>query len=307
MTSPIPFHIHYDVIEHFIPMNDFTTASNAAHKIIDNLNKEIFGGFLKYQLVVLPPETGTLLKTIGFLTLVANVVIVPITEDYVEGAFKALTGHEPSYYASQHIAALRDLTVGFFSKEVDELECAIPRKINLDRAYKAKSDFYRSCQDNKDINGIGFDRSNNFAIKRANFKNHISKDRVRELDSDFVVYDAVLISPVTEDKKLQWDFEDTVTGQKISAYMHDESFKNGVLNGQYPIRQSDKSDILQILVEYKKQERNGEVEKKETTVETVFKFNSHEISSMPAVLPTGTKFQLPSRTPMDDLWGGNIQ
>tara|TARA_R110002095_G_scaffold2124_1_gene9082 strand:- start:1127 stop:2071 length:945 start_codon:yes stop_codon:yes gene_type:complete len=306
----LTLNIHYDVIEHFIPMDDFLKMSDSVQKIIDNLNKEILGGALTYQLVLLPPEAGSFLKTVGLLTLasvVSNGVVFPLVGDYTQGVFEALTGHSPAYYGKKNTAALLiDLTVGFFSKEIEELERCIPREINIDRAYKAKTDFYRACQDNKDIKGIGFDRTDNFPIKRDSFKNHISKDRVRELNSDFIIYDAVLISPVTEDKKLQWDFEEVSSGQKISAYMHDESFKNGVLKGQYPIKQTNKSDILQILVEYKKQERNGVIEKKETTVETVFKFNSQVILSLPADLPMGTKFQLPSRTPMDDLWGGEM-
>lgn len=306
MVSEITkLHIHYDVDDHFIPMADFVTASNSAQKIIDDLNKQILGGHLRYQLVVIPPEDGTFLKTIGFITLtvIANAVVVPIASDYVLGAFEELAEHKPSDYGKDHVRALRDLTKGFFSKDVEELEKLIPREVNLDRAFKAKSDFYLSCQNNEKIKGLGFNSSSDFPIRHDNFKNHISKDRIRPLESDFIIYEAVLTSPVTEDKNFQWDFEDTVTKNKISAYMRDEAFKKAHLSGKYPVRESEKSDLMKILVEYKKQERNGEVEVKERCINTVYSFNDVDIAPLPSILPVGTRFQMPEQAPMEKFWG----
>jgi hypothetical protein len=303
-TDPVKFHIHYDVDNHFIPMSDFLTASHSAQKIIDDLNRQILGGQLRYKLVVIPPTEGTFLKTVGIVavTLVANAMVVPVASDYVLGAFEGIAEHKPSDYGKDHGRALRDLTVGFFSKEVEELEKCVPHELNLDRAFKSKTDFYRSCQANDDIKGLGFDNTRNFPIRHGDFKHHMSKDRTRPLDSDFVLYDAILTSPVTEDKNFQWDFEDTVTGQKISAHMRDEAFKKGVLSGKYPIKQSKKSDVLKILVEYKKQEVNGEIKNKETCVETVYSFNDKTITPIPTNLPKGTRFNIKGEAPMEKIW-----
>jgi hypothetical protein len=305
-SEPIKFHIHYDVENHFIPMNDFITASNAAQKIVDDLNKQILGGKLRYQLVVIPPEDGTFLKTVGIWTLKATVagVVLPIVGGLSLGAFKALSGNTPEHYGERHTEALRDMTVNFFSKEVEELEKCIPHELNLDRAFKAKTDFYISCQNNDDILGLGFDSTKNFPIRHDHFKNHLSRDKFRPLDSDFLIFDAIVTSPVIEDKDYIWNFEDTVTGNKISAYMRDESFKKGVLNGKYPFKNDgSNSDRVRILVEYKKQERNGEVEKKETCIETVYSFNDIELSPIPANLPPNVVFVRPAETPMDKIWG----
>ena len=220
------------------------------------------------------------------------------------GAFEGITEHKPSDYGQDHGRALRDLTVGFFSKEVEELEKCVPHELNLDRAFKAKTDFYISCQNNDDIKGIGFDDTRNFPIRDSDFKRHMSKDRTRPLDSDFVVYDVIVTSPVIEDKDYVWDFQDVVTGNKISGYMRDESFKRGVLNGKYPFKNDgSNSDKLKILVEYKKQEVNGEIKNKETCIETVYSFNDKTITSIPADLPKGTRFQIKEETPMEKLWG----
>ncbi|PCJ02807.1 MAG: hypothetical protein COB14_00915 [Alphaproteobacteria bacterium] len=218
----IKFHIHYDVNDHFISMSDFLTASKSAERIINDLNVQFLGGDLKYKLVIVPPDDGTFLKTIGILafTVIASNVVVPIVQDYALGAFEELAQNAPSHYGQQHMKALKDLTTGFFSKEVEELDRIIPHNLNLDRAFKAKSDFYISCQKSELINGIGFDTTKVFPIRHSDFKQHISKDRTRAVESDFYVYDAVLVSPVTIDKDIKWVLEDRVTKTKISAYMH---------------------------------------------------------------------------------------
>lgn len=304
-SEPIKFYIHYDVENHFIPMSDFLTASNAVQKIIDDLNKQILGGQLRYQLVVIPPEEGTFLKTVGIIVTatVLNTAIIPIASDYVLGAFEGIAEHKPSDYGRDHGRALRDLTVGFFSKEVEELEKFVPHELNLDRAFKAKTDFYISCQNNNDIRGLGFDNSKSFPIRHNQFRNHLSKDRVRPLSSDFRIYEAVVTSPVIEDKDYVWHFEDVVTRNKISGYMRDEAFKRGVLSGDHPFKNDgSNSDRVTMLVEYKKQERNGEVEKKETCIETIYSFNDNELTPIPANLPQNVVFVRPSETPMDKIW-----
>ena len=294
--------IHYDVENHFIPMSDFLTASLSAEKIIADLNNQFYDGKLKYKLVIIPPEEGTFLKSIGFWVVIGTTVAAPIAQDYVLGAFEGIAKHPPSYYAQRHIQALKDLATGFFSMEVDELEKCIPHHINLDRAFKAKSDFYISCQNNNLIKGIGFDNTKHFPVRHEHFKQHISKDRIRAVDSDFSIYEAILVSPVTIDKDIKWELQDRVTKTKISAYMRDDGFKTGLLSGKYPVKQSKENDILKILVEYKRQERNGDIETKEICIDTVYSFNGIEITPIPTELPKGTKFKIITATPMDNLW-----
>jgi hypothetical protein len=294
--------IHYNVDDHFIPMSDFLTASVSAEKIITDLNNQFYGGKLKYQLVITPPEDGTFLKSLGFWVVVGATIVSPIAEDYVLGAFKEITKHPPSHYGQQHIKALRDLAMGFFSMEVEQLERCMPHHMNLDRAFKAKSDFYTSCQSNNLIKGVGFDDTKSFPIQREHFKNHISKDRIRAVDSDFYIYEAILVSPVTIDKDIKWELQDRVTKTKISAYMRDDSFKTGLLNGKYPVKQSKENDILTVQVEYKKQERNGEIVTKEVCIDTVYDFNEIEITKIPQNLLKGKKIQKHNETPMDKIW-----
>ncbi len=300
-TELAKFYIHYNVDDHFISMNDFIIASKCTQKVINDLNQQILGGNLKYDLVIMPPDSGTLLKSVGlvFLALTAT----PIIQNYALGAFEGLTKHSPAYYGGEHTKALVDLTTGFFSKDVEHLEKCIPREINLDSAFKAKSDFFLSCQHNKKINGLGFDSSDKFPINSSDFAYHITKDRIKPIASDFLIHEAILISPVTEDKDIKWVLQDAVTGQKISADMKDDFFKQGLLSGKYPVKNSKESDTLKILVEYKKQERNGVIEKKDTCINAVYIFNDIEIIPVPKTLPKGVKFQKSTERPMDKIWG----
>lgn len=250
-------------------------------------------------------KEGTFLKTVGIWTLRASAVgvILPIAGGLSLGAFKALSGNTPEYYGKRYTEALKDMTIGFLSKEVEELEECIPAELNLDRAYKGKTDLFSSCQSNDHITGLGFDNSQNFPIRKDDFKKHLSKDRTRPLKSNFVIYEVIVTSPVIEDKDYVWDFQDIVTGNKISGYMRDNKFKKGVLNGDYPFKNDgSNSDKLQILVEYKKQERNGDVEKKETTIEDVYSFNDEVIKAIPKDLPKGTRFQKTEESPMEKIW-----
>lgn len=64
-------------------------------------------------------------------------------------------------------------------------------------------------------------------------------------------------------------------------YMRDDSFKQAFLNGRYPLKQSKQDDRVIVMLEYKKQEKNGEVEQKEVCVHTVYSFNDTEIVPLP--------------------------
>ena len=85
--------------------------------------------------------------------------------------------------------------------------------------------------------------------------------------------------------------------------MRDDAFKKSFLNGKHPLKQSQNDDHMTVLVEYKKQEKNGEVEIKEVSINTVYSFNDIEIMSIPAKLPPNIVFVRLPETPMDKIWG----
>jgi hypothetical protein len=288
--------------EHLLPVSNFLQASKSAVTIIDRLNQQILGGRFEYELFIVPPEKGSFLKKIGIIAAAGTVIATPIIQDYALGAFEGITGNRPSHYGRNHTEALRDLAVGFFQTEVDGLEKLLEPSINLDKAFKAKSEFYEMCIGNDRIHGLGFDDTTDFPITRPRFIYHTSKDRLRAVASDFIICDAVIVSPVNTNKDLKWELQDTITHNKISAYLRDDDFKSGLLNGKYPQKKTKSDDVLKVLIEYKKQERNGEVENKDICINTVYEFNGAVIKALPKDLPSGTRFQRYEEAPMDRLW-----
>ncbi len=313
--------MHFDTAEHFLPADSYLITVKSLNNILNEINKRLFEGRLDCELLVFPHENGGFLsinglKITGIKKAAKNTIItlgvlgglVSFTEtDTFKGAVHGITGKEMQHYeTSKNIGELiHDLIIGIYKVENEDLKRKIPLEVNLDKAIKAKSDFYQMCWNSELIKAIGFDNTYNFSVPRNRFLYHISKDIIRPVESDFHIYDAVLVSPVNVPKDTKWVLEDRVTKTKISAHMRDKSFRAGLLNGKYPLKETKDDDVLTILVEYEKQERNGELEVKNTCIKTVYKFNNEDITPIPDDLPKGTKFKQQEHRPMDKYWGEN--
>ncbi len=310
--------IHIDVPEHFLTADDYLVAVNSINTCLNEINKRAFEGKLECSLLVFPNEegsfkgiTGVLVKGVkksGQIIVVIGAIggFIGFAEtDSFKGLVKGLTKHDLNYYLmGENVGSmLHDMVVGMFTTENDDLEKLIPIEINLDKAIKAKSEFYSMCMQNPRVRGVGFDDTEDFPVQRNRFAYHTSKDRIRPLASDFVIYDAIVISPVDVDKDIKWELQDKATKVPIKAYMRDDGFKKSFLNGKYPLKQSKADDRMTILVEYKKQEKNGEVEITEISINTVYAFNDTQIVPIPANLAQGVRFSRAEETPMDKIWG----
>jgi len=286
--------IHLNVPANHISAADYVVAVKSLETTIREFNKRIFGGSLEYEFLVLPTEEGSFKGVTGVIVKgVAKVVAVTfvITEiisfsetDTFKGLVKGLTGYELAHYkAAEGVGHfLRDMTKGIFTTENDNLERLIPGNLNLDKVFHAKAEFYSMCIANHELTSVGFEDSEHFPIKRASFAQHISRDKIRSAPSDFVLYrDTIIVSPVDTDMNRVWRLQDVTTKNIISAYMRDEEFKKGFLNGKYPLKKSSEDDRITVLVEYKKQEKNGEIEQKEASINTVYSFNDTQIAAIP--------------------------
>lgn len=87
--------------------------------------------------------------------------------------------------------------------------------------------------------------------------------------------------------------------------MRDENFKKDFLSGKYPLKESNNDDRMTVLVEYKRQEKNGEIVSKEVCINTVFSFNDIEITPMPTDQSSGVKFSRADIVPMEKFWNNN--
>lgn len=306
-VKPELFFVHFDVKDHYIKIENHVSAISATNVIIGELNKRLFGGKLEYELLVFPCQSGSLKTILGIVAVTWIGIQITETKAYT-GFVEGLTGYKwDNYVIAKDVGSfLGDMTKGFFTIETSELERIIPSEINLDKAIKSKSEFYKECISNGEVMAMGFDDSNKFPIIRNQFACHVMpRDKIRVLPSEFIIIEATIITSVNVDKDVQWKIRDNLTNQEINAHMKDLKFKSRFLNGKRPLKELPEDDIIQLLLEYKKQEKNGEVEIKEKSIDTVYSFNGEELESIPDNLLKNIKFKSDSKLPMDGLWHTN--
>ncbi|MCE9508314.1 MAG: hypothetical protein K8R48_08410 [Alphaproteobacteria bacterium] len=189
--------LHFNIAEHYLPLDEFIETAKNTRAIVENFNKEFCGGKLKYRIVVLPPEKGSFKSRLGVWIIAgASTLWLFAESDIGKGYISGLTGQEPAYWAKQSGVAtkkaidevtkkdtneskqaasvvLKECAKGFLAKDTDEL-----RKIGMDKrhfreAYEAKNEFYTTCSNNPEIKGIGFDDTEKFPIKRVDFPRFI--------------------------------------------------------------------------------------------------------------------------------------
>ena len=73
--------IHFDVEEHFLKLETFVETAESTKKVIEALNTTFFKGSLDYELVVLPPESGTFLSKLAVLLGVPGAVFYFLNTD----------------------------------------------------------------------------------------------------------------------------------------------------------------------------------------------------------------------------------
>jgi hypothetical protein len=194
--------IHFDVPEHYIPLDTFIETANQTRVVIESLNKQIFDGELQFQLVVFPPEEGSFLTRLGVILVAGYGVAWSFMESDVGKAFiRGLTGHEPSYYSEQAGLQLRDILevrsidieTGSIEREHDLALNGLMNDIVVDStksflttderalrivgitpqkfhdAYEARNHFYQALAADPEIQGVGFDETPDFPIKRKDF------------------------------------------------------------------------------------------------------------------------------------------
>ncbi len=309
-TARLP--LHFDVPSEYLNADNYLVAVNSFKTCLSDFNKRLFQENINYEFVVLPSEIGSFKGVIGIVLkkpltsiMVVGSVASLIESDLVKGLVEGLTGQKIDYYEATHKAGefLVDLTTGFFSTETEELERMVPDSLNLDKSFHAKSEFYKECIHNCSVSGVGFTDEHKFPVRRDSFPKHVSKEKVRSVKSDFVLHRVIVVSPVDIDVDQIWRFKDPISGKSLKAYMRDKNFKQGFLGGRYPLKQSRKDDHIIMLVEYKKQERNGEVESKEVCVHTVYTFNEIEIVPLPEDKKVaGIRLTDTHTLPMEDFW-----
>lgn len=87
--------IHFDVPEHYIPLNTFIETARETEAIIQALNERWFRGELEYRIVVVPPKEGSFLAYLGItIATVGAATWAFLQSDPGKEFIRELTGHE---------------------------------------------------------------------------------------------------------------------------------------------------------------------------------------------------------------------
>lgn len=277
MTERILF--HFDTEKNCLPINDFIITANSFQKVSNELLQKCFDK-AQYEFAVYPAESGSFKEWLA-ISLIGG-MLINSTSEFVGGFIKGLTGKTISEYGEATGQLIKDMIVGFYAQDVEQLK--IPQEMNLDIAIKAKSDFYTMCSNNFDIKGIGFTNDNNFIIKRQDLPRYISQDIIRKIPDTLVLQELIIYKPVNIPSDNQWSFKDNKTKQNLNANITDDEFKNNFLLGQYPLKSSRDNDVIVALVRYERQMVNGEEKVVGKKINTVFKFNDTVIKPIPKQL-----------------------
>lgn len=94
--------IHFDVKQHFLKLETFIQTATHAKEVINALDKELFEGKLKYDLIVVPPTEGTFLTKLAIWVGGAAAAIIGFLEtDIGKALVVGLTEKEPAQWVEE--------------------------------------------------------------------------------------------------------------------------------------------------------------------------------------------------------------
>ncbi|WP_157174140.1 hypothetical protein [Nitratireductor indicus] len=181
-------------------MATFVRTAQQTAAIVASLNREVFDGKLKYEILVLPPQAGSFKSKIGIYIFGGWLAVWTFTEsDVGQGFIKGLTEQTPAHWAEVIGASIRDGFSAPDDKEEsekqpsDEIKCQTSARIvveatksilqrgtsDLEQAgittirfrdvYEARNEFYQACADTRDLRAVGFEDEPVFPIDRSDF------------------------------------------------------------------------------------------------------------------------------------------
>lgn len=213
--------IHYDVPSHYVRLNTFVSSARATERSAKALSLIYFHGRIEFEVVILPPERGSLKQFIGIaykgvgLSSVALLAILQFMDSpSVHDISTELIGQKPSNYIVEKIRELKrrtensseldqegirveiiDLAEELVTRSVqgglevsrDELNSReIPEQLKFDLA-EAQSEMYLSALDDPEVMGIGFSDEEDFPVPRNNFAERAIRPRKRDIEEDETV------------------------------------------------------------------------------------------------------------------------
>lgn len=278
VISIIP--IHYDVDSHTIDLDVFIKAALGVKTIALDLGEKLCGKNIQCKVLILPPEKGSFWQKLAIV--ISSGVFALVLNETVSGIVVGLTGKDIKEWSANLTECIKTCTIEFMRQPNDYLKNALPKNIDFRKSQKAKNEFYISCINSPEIQGVGFSsESDNFPISRRQFSDFIdfklNESGIRIIRK---LHKLTIVSPViVSEIKTKWKFKIWGQGKKIfNISVKDKSFLNGVLCGKYPLKTNPKDDIIIATVVYY-MDVNGVSYPK--CIEEVFSINSTKIVDIP--------------------------
>ena len=272
-------YFYFDTIESKLSISAFSQMVNSIDVVTNDISQLFLGEKTKCKVYILPPEDGSF-KSKFAITLVT--IAVGLSTNFADGFIEGLTGHDVKYYGQEFGTFVKDATIGIFSKTKNELNKIIPTNVILDKSIEAKSKFYLSIVNDKNIKSLGFSKNDKSLINRVNMGAYISDDIIRDVDNTEEYAKLTIIKPVTVQSQQAWTLRDQAKSRNDDYKILDENFKSLVWNGYNPLKETEKPDEILAKIEYVKEMKNGVISTVETNIKEVYQFNDKELKKLPS-------------------------
>lgn len=283
------FYLHFNVDSHRMPLDEYLAAIEGAKEVFDGINKEIFGGKLKYELDIYAPKNGSIKTLIKYVVIAGGIVfdsdlrkkfiagvVGSNPEQLAEDMGKALTLTADKVINSEVAAKLHSKCVkGFMEKTPEVLEEVglLPRQFK--KAYEGKNKFYDACSKVDDLKGVGFtDQEGDFPVDQTFFCHQIvtfddeeesSEWEISQKATLFVYATCWEVGDTKHKWRARWDKKD------LSFEIKDGLFWKTVIEGNLKQVTTGDRIIAQLAVSKKSGRKTG-------VVLSVLSYNGQEIS-----------------------------
>ncbi len=300
---------HFDVVQHRIPLQQFIDTADTTKAILDDFNRQFFGGKLKYGLYVVPSEEGGLVEALEIILLSVGILGGGTAIMYGLGGFldtsmgkfiyKKYTG-EPLPWLKDTIDkndtdhkrdedkkpykldedtekllvnCMANMPACFLSQDTATLANSNITIDNFPKAFEAKNKFYNTCIANEEVQGVAFDRSYDSWIKRERFEGLRVKIPKEVTDPEEYQYEIVQIVAHSPNwKPYGRDWEASYKKDKLIQFtIEDKSFWEHV---QIRDIKPTIEDIMQVQWIY----QPGKSKRKNVRVLNVISYNGKKIS-----------------------------
>ncbi len=293
--------IHFKVDKHELALLTFAETAYSVEMLVHAVDKHFFDNQLKNKIVVKAPEKGSLLEIIGFIS--ENIEIVGIyyffKKHTLGKAFtrnftgKSLEEWEENLGGNAGLLA-REFVLGVFKKKPEQLKKLGITQETHREIYEAKNRLYKGFIQNKDVEAVGFDQSDDFPINRDSFSQHVViLPDIKDKDEEIKLHKLLVKRPVIVDEDLTWNTKDFDTNEKINFKIGDDAFRSYCLKGEIGIKETEYDDIMIASIKYEYFYVNGERKRTNRTAIKVYQYNKEEFEPVPVNIEKNKSPQMP--------------